>query len=97
MVLGLAFTIATNVYDMSTPAPYTKDLGNMLYHSAVVGGLSVCYSMVGKRLLKMKPADLGRLDIEDKARRDRGTRLFDAGYAGQTGDHPCKHHQNHII
>jgi len=24
--------------------------------------------MVGKRLLKMKPADLGRLDIEDSAK-----------------------------
>ena len=50
---------------MTTPSPYAKDLGNLLYHSAVVGGLSVGYSMVGKKLLKMKPADLGRLDIED--------------------------------
>ena len=52
---------------MSTPPRYAKDLRNLLYHAAVVGGLSVCYSMVGKRLLKMKPADLGRLDIEDSA------------------------------
>ena len=50
---------------MTTSTPYAKDLGNLLYHSAVVGGLSVGYSMVGKKLLKMKPADLGRLDIED--------------------------------
>jgi len=41
---------------MSTP--YAKDIGNLLYHSAVVGGLSVGYSMVGKKLLKMKPAVL---------------------------------------
>ena len=67
-VLGLASSITTNIYDMSTPPPYAKDLGNLLYHSAVVGGLSVGYSMVGKRLLKMKPADLGRLDIEDSAK-----------------------------
>jgi len=53
---------------MATPPPYAKDLGNLLYHSAVVGGLSVGYSMVGKKLLKMKPADLGRLDIEDTAK-----------------------------
>jgi len=53
---------------MTTPTPYTKDLGNLLYHSAVVGGLSVGYSMVGKELLKMKPADLGRLDIEDSTK-----------------------------
>ena len=41
---------------------------NLLYHSAVVGGLSVGYSMVDKKLLKMKPADLGRLDIEDSTK-----------------------------
>jgi len=28
-----------------------------IHHSAIVGGLSVGYSMVGKRLLKMKPAE----------------------------------------
>jgi len=56
------------VYDMSTSPPYAKDLGNLLHHSAVVGGLSVGYSMVGKRLLKMKPADLGRLGVEDSAK-----------------------------
>ena len=53
---------------MTIPTPYAKDLGNLLYHSAVVGGLSVGYSMVGKKLLKMKPADLGRLHIEDSAK-----------------------------
>jgi len=46
-------------------APYAKDLGNLLYHLAVVGGLSVGYNVVGKKLMKMKPADLGRLDAED--------------------------------
>ena len=51
---------------MSTPT--TKDLGNLLYHSAVVGGLSVGYSMVGKKMMKMKPADLGRLDVDDSAK-----------------------------
>ena len=51
---------------MTIPTTYAKDLGNLLYHSAVVGGLSVGYSMVGKLL--MKPADLGRLDIEDSTK-----------------------------
>ena len=55
-----------SVETVSTPT--TKDLGNLLYHSAVVGGLSVGYSMVGKKLMKMKPADLGRLDVEDSAK-----------------------------
>ena len=53
---------------MTAPTPYAKDLGNLLYHSAIVGGLSVGYSMIGKRVLKMKPADLGRLDVEDSAK-----------------------------
>jgi len=30
---------------MATPSPYAKDFGNLLYRSAVVGGLSVGYSM----------------------------------------------------
>ena len=53
---------------MATPSPYAKDFGNLLYRSAVVGGLSVGYSMVGKKLLKMSPADLGRLDVEDSGK-----------------------------
>lgn len=36
-----------------------------MYHSAIVGGLSGGYSMIGKRVLKMKHADLGRLDVAD--------------------------------
>jgi len=53
---------------MTIPTPYAKDFGNLLYRSAVVGGLSVCYNMVCKKLLKMKPADLGRLYIEDSTK-----------------------------
>ena len=46
----LVFWNAINVRraTMTTPTPYAKDLGNLLYHSAVVSGLSVGYSMVGK-------------------------------------------------
>jgi hypothetical protein len=83
MVLGFAAACATNIvaahaYDrlddpdnlalMATPSPYAKDLGNLVYHAAVVGGLSVGYSMAAKKFLKMKPADLGRLDIEDSTK-----------------------------
>jgi len=53
---------------MTSPSPYAKDIDNLLYHSAIVGGLSVGYSVIGKRVLKMKPADLGRLDVEDSAK-----------------------------
>ena len=45
--------------------PSGKSIANTIYHGAVVGGLSVGYSVLSKRLLKIKPADLGRLDIED--------------------------------
>lgn len=51
---------------MSTPSG--KSIANTLYHGAVVGGLSVGYSMLAKRLMKTKPADLGRLDLEDGAK-----------------------------
>jgi len=53
---------------MTSTSPYAKDLGNLLQHSAIVSGLSVGYSMIGKRVLKMKPADLGRLDVEYSAK-----------------------------
>ena len=45
-----------------------KNMVNLLYHSAVIGGLSVGYSMLGKNLLKMKTADLGKVDFEDSAK-----------------------------
>jgi len=79
-MIGFAAAVATNVvgnhvYDrlddpdniaqMATPSPYAKDLGNLLYHSAVVGGLSVGYSIAARKVLKMKVADLGRLDVEE--------------------------------
>jgi len=61
-VYAVATNVAANyVYDQlddqATSSPYAKDLGNLLYHSAVVGGLSVGYNMVGKKLLKKKKAD----------------------------------------
>lgn len=45
-----------------------KNVVNLIYHSAVIGGLSVGYSMLGKSLFKMKAADLGKLDFEDSAK-----------------------------
>jgi len=81
MVLGFVAGVVSNltaahVYDRldepdnlaNMTSPYAKDLGNLIYHAAVVGGLSVGYSMVTKKVLKMKPADMGRLDVEDGAK-----------------------------
>ena len=53
---------------MTSPSLYAKNLGNLLYNSVIVGGLSVGYSMIGKKVLKMKPADLGPLNVEDSAK-----------------------------
>ena len=43
---------------MTTPTP--KDIGNLVYHSAVIGGLAVAYSMISKKIMHTKAADLGR-------------------------------------
>ena len=45
-----------------------KTIANLVYHSAVIGGLSVGYSMLGKKLLKIKSADLGKVDLEDSVK-----------------------------
>ena len=39
-----------------------KNIINSIYHAAVISGLSVGYSMIGKSLLKMKVADLDKDD-----------------------------------
>ena len=51
---------------MTTPTP--KDIGNFVYHSAIIGGLAVAYTMAAKKILHTKAADLGRLDFEDSAK-----------------------------
>ena len=43
----------------------TNDFINTTYHGAVIGGISVTYSILSKKLLKMKPPDLGKFDFED--------------------------------
>ena len=44
---------------------YTKDLKESVYHGTVVSVLAVCYTMLGKTLVKMSPPSLGKFDIED--------------------------------
>lgn len=79
MVLGFVAAVTTNIvgnhiYDNMTapgstavvpPSPYAKDLANLVYHASVIGGLSVAYTMVLRKILKVRPADLGKLDLED--------------------------------
>ena len=45
-----------------------KNIMNTIYHAAVISGLSVGYSMIGKNLMKMKVADLDKLNVEDSVK-----------------------------
>ena len=44
---------------------YTKDIKESVYHGAVVSGLAIGYTMLGKTLIKMSPPSLSMFDIED--------------------------------
>ena len=44
---------------------YTKDIKESVYHEAVVSGLAIGYTMLGKTLIKMSPPSLSKFDIED--------------------------------
>lgn len=45
-----------------------KNIINSIYHAAVISGLSIGYSMISKRLLKMKVVDLDKLNVEDSVK-----------------------------
>ena len=38
---------------------------NDLYQAAVISVLAVCYSMLGKKILKMTPPGVQKFDLED--------------------------------
>ena len=40
---------------------------NGAYHSAIMSGLVITNSLIAKRLLKVKPADLGQFGLKDTA------------------------------
>ena len=44
---------------------YTKDIKESVYHGAVISGLAVGYTLLGKTLIKMSPPSLSKFDIED--------------------------------
>ena len=44
---------------------YTKDIKESVYHGAVVSGLAIGYTVLGKTLIKMSPPSLGEFDVED--------------------------------
>ena len=47
---------------------YTKDIEESVYHGAVISGLAVGYTMLGKTLIKMSPPFLSKFDIEDSVK-----------------------------
>ena len=42
-----------------------KTIVNDIYHASVVSTLSVGYSMLGKKLLKMNPPSFQKFEVED--------------------------------
>ena len=42
-----------------------KRVVNDLYQAAVISVLAVCYSMSGKKMLKMTPPSVQKFDLED--------------------------------
>ena len=42
---------------------YTKDIKESVYHGAIVSGLAVGYTMLGKTLIKMNPPSLSKSDM----------------------------------
>jgi len=49
---------------MSTPYP-TKDVVNTVYHSAIITGLAVGYSMIGKKTIRLDVGDPARPDLTE--------------------------------
>ena len=43
----------------------TTSFVNAAYNGGVVGIITVIYSMAARKVFKLKPADLGKLDVED--------------------------------
>ena len=43
----------------------TKDVVNTLYHSAIITGLAVAYSVIGKKLIELDVGDPAKLGITD--------------------------------
>ena len=46
----------------------TSDVVNSLYHGVVVGGITVLYTMILKKTLKVRPADLDKFNVEDSVK-----------------------------
>ena len=42
-----------------------KSIVNDLYHSSVVSGLAIGYSMLSKKILKITPPSIQKFDMED--------------------------------
>ena len=42
-----------------------KSIVNDLYQAAVISVLAVCYSMLGKKILRVSPPSIQKFDLED--------------------------------
>ena len=46
----------------------TEDIGNLIYHSALLSGLTVGYSMLLKKIVKIDVGDPSKANLEELAK-----------------------------
>ena len=47
---------------------YTKGFANTIYHSAIITGLAVVYSIILKKLVRLDVGDPSKVDLPDYAK-----------------------------
>ena len=46
----------------------TSDVVNSIYHDVVVGGITMLFTMILKKTLKVRPADLDKFNVENSVK-----------------------------
>jgi hypothetical protein len=65
---AVAANIAANVTTSSMSLPTARDVGNMVYQALFITGGAYLTSLGLKKMLKWKPADLSKLELDDAAK-----------------------------
>jgi hypothetical protein len=65
---AVAANIAANVTTSSMSLPTARDVGNMVYQALFITGGAYLTSLGIKKVLKWKPADLSKLELDDAAK-----------------------------
>jgi hypothetical protein len=65
---AVAANIAANVTTSSMSLPTARDVGNMVYQAGFITVGAYLVSLGIKKVLKWKPADLSKLELDDAAK-----------------------------